>query len=135
MKVFIQGGGACKENGELLPEGYYEVTKEKRTTKTNSALHKWFSLVSEEANEKGLTLDKLYTSPQNMRITEHFLKDLFREYGRVMYGKESTSNLTKEEINKLIKVFEQVFSERLDCQIPFPSYEREGYTEHIREKE
>lgn len=123
MKVYILEGGATNEKGEFVKEGFYEVSQDKRTSKQNNSLHKWFSLVSDEANEKGLTLDMLYNSPQNMRITPELLKNLFREYGRVMFQKDSTTKLTKQEIDKLIKVFEQVYAERLDCTIPFPHYE------------
>jgi hypothetical protein len=123
MKIYILEGGATKDNGEFVKEGFYEIVENKRTSRQNSALHKWFSLVSDEANEKGLTLNMLYNSPQNMRITPELLKNLFREYGRVMYKKDSTTKLTKQEINNLIKVFEQVYAERLDCTIPFPTYE------------
>jgi hypothetical protein len=89
----------------------------------NSALHLWFALIAEDSNEKGLTLDLLYNQPQNMRITPELLKNLFREYGRVMFNKDSTSKLTKDEMSKLITVFEQLLAERLNNIIPFPHYE------------
>jgi len=123
MKCFIVEGGATKEDGSFLPEGYYEVSKEKRTTKMNSDLHLWFALIAENSNELGLTLDLLYNQPQNMRITPELLKNLFREYGRVMYNKDSTAKLTKDEMSKLITVFEQLLAERLNNIIPFPHYE------------
>lgn len=121
--IYIVEGGARKEDGSFLPEGYYEVSKEKRSVNQNNSLHRWLTLTANEANEKGLTLDMLYTQPQNMRITPELLKNLFREYGRVMYNKDSTSKLTKDEMTKLISVFEQIFAERLDSTIPFPHYE------------
>lgn len=121
--IYIVEGGARKEDGSFLPEGYYEVSKEKRSGSQNNSLHRWLTLTANEANEKGLTLDMLYTQPQNMRITPELLKNLFREYGRVMYNKDSTSKLTKDEMTKLISVFEQIFAERLDSTIPFPHYE------------
>ena len=123
MTIHIIEGQAHKENGEVLKDGYYELVQERRTSKQNRSLHKWFSLVSEEANEKGLTLNKLFTKPQNMRITPETLKMLFKEYAKRMYNKDSTTKLTKQEIAILIEVFEQVYAERLDCTIPFPHYE------------
>jgi hypothetical protein len=121
--IYIVEGGARREDGSFLPEGYYEVSKEKRTSNQNRALHKWFALIAENSNELGLTLDLLYNQPQNMRITPDLLKNLFREYGRVMYNKDSTSKLTKDEMSKLITVFEQLLAERLNNIIPFPHYE------------
>lgn len=122
MKIQIIEGKAYK-NGEILKDGYYELVQERRTSNQNRALHLWFSLVSDEANEKGLTLNELFTKPHNMRITPEALKMLFKEYAKRMYSKDSTTKLTKQEINILIEVFDQVYAERLDCTIPFPHYE------------
>jgi hypothetical protein len=36
--IYIVEGGARKEDGSFLPEGYYEVSKEKRTSNQNRAL-------------------------------------------------------------------------------------------------
>jgi len=123
--ITIIDGGAFDEQGNPIAPGLYEVVKKKRSSQLNKAFHKWLSMISEEANEKGLTLDLLFTKPQEMRITPNLLKDLFREYGVYMYHKDSTAKLTNKEFTKLIEVFEQVIAERLDCTIPFPSYERE----------
>lgn len=122
MKIQIIEGKAYK-NGEILRDGDYELVQERRTSNQNRALHLWFSLVSDEANEKRLTLNELFTKPQNMRITPEALKMLFKEYAKRMYNKDSTTKLTKQELKILIEVFKQVYAERLELTIPFPSYE------------
>lgn len=104
-------------------ENETEKKEKQRTLSQNAAIHLWFEQQSYEANEKGLTLEVLFRKPQEMRITPELLKEYFKQYAWYMFKKDSTAKLTVEEMNKLIEVFEQVFAERFDTNIPFPSIE------------
>jgi hypothetical protein len=114
-----------KETLKSLGLKFSEITKTKsqRSIDQNSALHKWFELLEQECIAGGMTMDMLIKKPQEIPITRHLLKDMFRLIGNVMYHKDSTAKLTKDEINEVIKVFEKTIGERLEIFIPFPSVE------------
>ena len=97
---------------------------EQRTIPQNSGLHLWFEMLEQECKAQGQTMDMLITKPQEVPITRHLLKDMFRLTGKILYHKDSTAKLTKEEIDQLIKVFEKTIGERLQIHIPFPSKEQ-----------
>ena len=94
---------------------------QKRSLNQNSALHLYFEMVEQEAREKGLTMDMIIKKPNELPITRHLLKDLFRLIGKTMYKKESTADLTKEELSEVVETFQKIVAERLDVTIPFPS--------------
>ena len=96
-----------------------------RTLNQNSALHKYFELIEDEAREKGLTMDMLIKKPSELPITRHLLKDFFRFIGKMMFHKDSTAKLNKHEFNEIQKTFEKTVAERLEISIPFPSYEND----------
>jgi hypothetical protein len=94
-----------------------------RSLNQNDALHLWLKQISDEANEKGLTIDMLIKNPTEIPITPTILKDFFRLTGKKMFKKDSTAKLDKIEFSELIKVFERAIAERLDIQINFPNIE------------
>lgn len=95
--------------------------KGRRSDNQNRAAHLWFTQVAQDAREKGLTMDDLILNPVEFPITESIIKDFFREVGRVMYKKDSTTKLTTDEFSQVVEVCQREFAKRLDCQIPFPS--------------
>lgn len=99
------------------------MKEDKRTIPQNSAIHKWFELLEQECTALGQTMDMLIKNPTEVPITRYLLKDTFRLIGKMIYGKESTADLTKEEIDKVIQVFEKTIGERLQIYISFPSVE------------
>lgn len=94
-----------------------------RTISQNSALHKWFEIIEQEAQNNGSTMDMLIKNPCDIPITRNLLKDMFRLIGNTMFHRDSTAKLTKSEIDEVIKVFEKVIAERLGIDLPFPSLE------------
>jgi hypothetical protein len=103
----------------------FQVTHrpDQRSFNQNSALHKYFELVEDEARNAGLTMDMLIKKPNELPITRYLLKDLFRLIGKTMYGRESTAYLTKNEMSEVISTFQKIIAERLNISIPFPSLE------------
>ncbi len=110
--------------------------KEPRTDSQNRACHKWFDMIASDAQDKGLTMDALIREPAEFPITPSIIKDFFREIGRLMFKKDSTAKLKKEEFSQVIDVCEREFAKRLDCQIPFPSIESQmdNYYQEQNEK-
>ena len=94
---------------------------DQRSIQQNASIHKLFDLLEDECTALGLTMDMLIKEPTEVPITKALLKDFFRLIGLKMYGKKSTSDLTRKEIDMVIKVFEKAIGERLKLYIPFPS--------------
>jgi hypothetical protein len=106
----------------LNPISFKHVS-EKRTLSQNAALHLYLTMIALEAKNSGQTMFDLIKKPLEMPVTETLLKDVFRHLGNKMYGKESTTKLSKDEFSKVIDVFDRVVSERLGIVLPFPSME------------
>lgn len=74
---------------------------EHRTTQQNRALHKFFTLLSDELNTKGLEMPMVLTT--SIWWTPSAVKErLWRPLQKAMYNKTSTTELEKgDEINKI----------------------------------
>jgi hypothetical protein len=93
----------------------------RRTTSQNNAIHKWFSLIANEARNNGETAGMLLKRPAELPITETMLKDCYKQIAMRMYEKDSTTKLSTIEMQAVNSVFERVIAERLNISIPFPS--------------
>ncbi len=117
--------GIAQVEGIIRVMGFtdFKVTHQpdQRTKKQNDSLHGWLAQVEEHCMERGLTAKVLFKDPGELPITRHMLKDRFRMFGNYMFHRKSTADLSKPEIDKVIKVCEQEYAEKLDCVIPFPS--------------
>ena len=92
-----------------------------RTLTQNSALHKWFSLISLDAKEKGLTVEALIAKPSELPITETIIKDCFKKLEKIMLDKSSTTELNTVDFGQVVEAFSRIIAQRLDCSVPFPS--------------
>jgi len=93
----------------------------KRTLQENSALHKYYDLLSEEFNNVGLDFQTFFTKPDNLIITPVVIKEfIWRPVQKAMFGKKSTKELTKTgEINKIYDVINKKLS-NWGIYVPFP---------------
>lgn len=94
-----------------------------RSITQNSALHKYFELISDKLNEMGFTFS--YTGLKgfelNIKYTPRIVKTMIIKPIMVnMFNIESTTKLTTEMINDIIDVINGYFSSRGEY-IPFPS--------------
>jgi hypothetical protein len=101
-----------------------EQLRSRRSLNQNSALHLWLTQLEEEMKVNGITMDMIITKPQEIPITRHLLKDLFRLLCKKMYHKESTADINSLEFYEVQKVFEKNIGEKTQIYIPFPSEER-----------
>ena len=93
----------------------------RRTTRQSNAVHKWFSLIANEARNNGETAGMLLKRPAELPITETMLKDCYKQIAKKMFDKDSTTKLSTVEMQAVNVVFERVIAERLNISIPFPS--------------
>lgn len=96
----------------------------KRTIQQNKALHKFFALLSDECNDRGITLQKLLQNEIDMMVTPTLVKEvLWKPIQKAMFDKESTTELTTKEIDQVFDVINKLLGE-WGIFIPFPSFER-----------
>lgn len=103
-------------------EADVERDLEKRTKKQNRAEHKWFRQVAEALNDGGYTVQEVVKVP--ISFTEEWVKRyLFLRVAQVMYEKEHTSELTKEQTSKCVEELNLILGERFGIHVPFPAEE------------
>lgn len=94
-----------------------------RSSKTNSALHLYFSFIANELNELGIQYQYTGISGKTfeLRYTSDLVKEfIFRPIMKAMFNKKSTTRLTNKEINEIIDVITVFFAER-GVVLIFPS--------------
>jgi ABC-type molybdate transport system substrate-binding protein len=100
-----------------------EVQEKKRTLAQNRSEHKLFQETADECVGHGVTMKMLL---ENFEIypTAHSIKDIWREIGRIKYGKDSTADLTTVENMEVFKEFRQLFINLSggEIDLTFPSY-------------
>lgn len=97
------------------------MEEKQRTPKQNKSLHKYCIELADVLNEHGITIRQLFAEVEADNTMES-VKQLWRTFARMKYGKESTKDLTTSEIQK---VFEEVnrHISQWGLHMPFPSYE------------
>jgi len=100
-----------------------------RTLKQNRALHKFFSELADELNDRGMYIGKV------IKIDAQWNGDrvkelIWREVQKKMTGKASTTKLTTKEIDEIFEVLQLAFANKgIDLQ--FPSIETLMMNERI----
>lgn len=96
-----------------------------RTPKQNNALHLYFTLLAQALDEAGYDLRSVVKDGVPLKFTPYAVKEyLWRPTQERMFGKESTTKLSKnEEIDGVYDVINRVVGERTGISVPFPSLE------------
>jgi hypothetical protein len=102
------------------------IINKKRTLKQNNSLHKYFELVSDALNEKGLDFTQIFKNTVAIMITPAIVKEcMWKPIQKSMFKKESTTKLNKkEEIDKIYDVMNKFLSEKFEIYIEFPNKEK-----------
>ena len=97
--------------------------KNTRTQRQNRAMHKLFREISQQMNEQGLTLQQVLRSDVETMMTPKLVKEvIWRPVQKAMYGKESTTQLTTDEVDKVFDVINKHLGKH-GIHVPFPSIE------------
>ena len=97
--------------------------KNTRTQRQNRAMHKLFRELSQQMNEQGLTLQQVLRSDVETMMTPKLVKEvIWRPVQKAMYGKESTTQLTTDEVDKVFDVINKHLGKH-GIHVPFPSIE------------
>ena len=95
---------------------------EKRTRQQNKALHKYFALLAEEMNNAGLDMKKVITV--DVPWTPATVKQwLWKPVQMAQLEKESTTELTTAEVNKVYETINRLMGDKFGLHVPFPSDE------------
>lgn len=102
---------------------------EQRTTKQNNALHLFFELLADELNNAGLDMRVVLKPTVDIPWNKDSVKGyLWRPIMKAQLNKDSTTELTTDEVNKVEEVLMRHLSEKFGVFVDFPSIEQ------IREK-
>jgi hypothetical protein len=104
-----------------------ELTARKvsRTTKQNSALHQFFTFISDELNDMGLEFayQGIKGMEMYLRYTPELVKDfIWRPIQIALFEIQSTKDLDTKQMNDIIDILIKYFGER-GIEIAFPCIE------------
>lgn len=98
----------------------------KRTDNQNAALHLWLEMLAQELDKNGHTVQDVVARIKRAEIRPNktVLKEvLWRPYQIAALGKESTTELTKHEVDKVYEGLNKFIGQEFEIHVPFPSDE------------
>ena len=95
-----------------------------RSSAQNNSLHLYCQELSSVLNERGIT-QEVFVRGLEVDNSPDSVKAVFRELGRVKYGKLSTADLTTKEMSSIYEEFNRHTS-KLGIHLPWPSIESES---------
>lgn len=111
--------------GKLKDGAIYTATVKDmdiRTIKQNSAMHKWFAMLAEALNDRGLPLVKVLKADVMWNV-KSVKNELWRPIQKAVTQKESTTKLNRDEIDKVYEVLNSNLAIKFGVSIPFPKKE------------
>lgn len=95
-----------------------------RTISQNKALHKYFTLLSEELNQAGYDMRRTLKQSVSIPWTPENVKDyLWRPIQEAYLNKESTTELTTKDIDVVYDIVNKHLGETTGVTVVFPSKE------------
>lgn len=110
--------------GQNLPQEGSE--DKKRTDSQNRSIHLWLELVAAELDKNGQTVQNIVEKIKKAEIRPNktVLKEvLWRPYQIAALHKESTTDLTKHEVDKVYEGLNKFLGQEFEIHVPFPSDE------------
>jgi len=99
-----------------------------RTLTQNAALHVYFQLLADELNGAGFDMKKTLKHDVDIPWSSETIKDyIWRPIQKAQVQKDSTTELTTDEVNKIYLTLNRHLGERFGLHVPFPSDEPELY--------
>jgi len=93
---------------------------DKRTISQNSAMHKYFSMVSSALNNAGLDIKK--TLVVDVNWSSHTVKEImWKGIQKALLNKTSTTKLNRNEVTKVYETLNRMLAERYGIYVEFPS--------------
>lgn len=95
-----------------------------RSPSQRASLEVYCKSIAKKMNDSGTSQKQLVGSFKEgfeLPVSNHMIKDIFREVGKAMFKKESTADLSTTEINEVHMVVDQRFGEVAGVTAPWPS--------------
>lgn len=100
------------------------LVKNIRSAKQNNALHLYLSQWAELLREHGIDMEMILKDGHKIPPTTELLKEeVWRKIQIAMFNKQSTTELSTDEINKIYDVITKTFGERYHLFVPWPCIE------------
>jgi hypothetical protein len=116
-------------DADLEVEGFVSVTisKGSRTSKQNSAIHKYLGMLVSQLNTAGLDMKKVIKEEVEIPWSVDSAKEyLWRPVQKAVVNKDSTTDLDTAEVNKVYEVLSRHLSTKFNITTPFPTWRHEG---------
>ena len=99
--------------------------EKQRTISQNKSLHKMFDEVARAMLEQGIERKTVVQDLDTFScpIDAAFIKEVWRAIMFTQTGKQSTTEMTTSEIDKVYDTFNLFLGENYGVHIPFPSFE------------
>ena len=97
-----------------------EAPKGTRTSAQNRAMHMWLSQVATALNDAGLPMQKVLTVDLDWD-GETAKEYLWRPVQKSLLKKDSTTQLTKEEVTRVYETLNRLLGEKWGIHVPFPN--------------
>ena len=95
---------------------------DKRSTRQNRAIHKYFELLADELNSAGWDMKRTLRHDVDIPWNGDTVKQwLWKPIQEAMLGKKSTTQLTTKEIDKVYETLNRHLADKLGVHTPFPS--------------
>lgn len=97
----------------------------KRTDKQNASLHLGCRLLAEALNDAGWERKRFYEEVIHMEVpwTEEAIKEMYKWVIKPMYGKTSTTELSRVQVSEAWEVMMRRISEATGVFVDFPHEE------------
>jgi methyltransferase-like protein len=111
---------------ELLDGKDVEITiakeENKRTTRQNNALHKYFELLAEALNDAGMDMREVLKPSIDIEWTTNNVKEyLWRPIQMALLKKESTADLNTTDLDKVYETLTRHLGEKFGIYVEFPN--------------
>ncbi len=113
----------------FISKGSNVELKEKRKTRTlkqNNSIHLYCEMIAEVLNDFGVThkFKGIRGKDLEVRFTKTLVKEvIWRPIQMSLFDKESTTELTTEEVSEIAEPLEKFIAETYAIDLPFPSEE------------
>ncbi len=98
------------------------MEEKQRTLQQNAAMHLYFTQLAEALNDSGYDMRATLKESIEIPWTSQSIKEyLWRPIQKLQLGKESTTELTSQEIDKVYEVLNRAIGTKTGVHVPFPS--------------
>ena len=98
------------------------IHPQQRSLTQNSAIHKYFELLSSELNDTGIDMYTVLSSAIEIPWTPELVKEvLWKRVQSAMFNIDSTSKLSRQQVSQVYDVIHRKMAMDHGVNVPFPS--------------